>query len=163
RAQDADAERVVKRAIEAAGGVEVLTKFPAGQFSAHGILYKDENTLLTVDAEQVYQVPGRCKTYMKVEAMGQKLEIVNVVNAGKTKYSITGSPLPIVEAPKQELIAAMAENEIAQLLPLLNDKKFTVKLDKTAKGEDDTVPLLVTAKSGGEYHVGFDRTTGYLT
>jgi len=162
RGQDADAEAVVKRAIDAAGGSETLKKFPAGRLSATGTLFPDDKTRIPVTTEQVLHMPGRSRIAIKIEAMGQTLNVMHVVNADKARYTINGSPVPITEAARQELIAAMTTLEVGQLLPLLGDRKFTLKVEKGGKFETDTVSVFVTARPGGDFRLGFDRTTGHL-
>ena len=159
---DTEAEAIVKRAIDAAGGAEALKKFPAARLTATGTLLRDENNQVPVTAEQVVHVPGRSRITMKLEPMGQKLEVLNIVNGTKARYVINGSPVPITDAARDELIAAMTTLEIGQLLPLLSDRKFILKVEKSPRGEGDTVSVLVHTKNHGDYRLGFDRTTGHL-
>jgi hypothetical protein len=161
-AQDTDAEAVVKRAIDAAGGSAVLAKFPAGKLAATGTLFPDDKTKLPVTAEQVFDLPGKSRTTMRMQVKGQKLEVLQIVNGPKARYAINGSPVPISEPAAKELHAAMLTLEIGQLTPLLLDRKFLLKLERTLKTDADTANLLVSVKNNGEYHLGFDRTTGHL-
>lgn len=151
-----DAESVIKKAIEAAGGAETLKKFPAARLSATGTLTPNDKTTIAVKAEQVYFIPGRSRITMSLEPMGQKLEVVNVVNVDKARYVVNGSPVPITEAASQELVAAMTTLEAAHLLPLLDAKRFTLRLDKLAK-DTDTTTVLVASRNGTEMRLGIDR------
>jgi hypothetical protein len=159
-AQDAKPEDVVKAAVEAAGGAELLNKFPAGRVVAKGTLFA-AGAKVPVTVEQAYHVPGRMRTVIRMEPKGQKQEVLHVVNGAKVKYAINGTPVPATEAAAKELQHAALVLEAGQLTPLLTDKKFTLKPDRAAK-EADTANLLVQAKGFPDLRLGFDRKTGHL-
>jgi hypothetical protein len=157
--QDGRPEDVVTRAVEAAGGVEVLTKYPAGRVTARGTLAAN-GAEVPVAVEQVFQVPGRSRTVVRMEPKGQKQEVLHVVNGPKVRYAINGTPVPTTDAAAKELQQAALLLEVGQLTPLLTDRKFVLKPDKLAK--PDTVGVLVQVKGFADLRLGFDRKTGHL-
>ena len=163
QAQEADIPAVVKRAIDAAGGKDLLTKFPAARLAAAGVLFADGGEI-PLTAEQVYQVPGRLRTTVRLTVRGQPLDVRHVVNGAKAKYAINGSPVPVTEPAARELQAAMLSLEVAQLVPLLADRKFTVRRERMDRAVDAAVVgVQVLVKGGFEFHLGFDKATGHLT
>lgn len=159
-ADENDVSGLLKKAVEAAGGAEILRKYPAGRIQATGVLSKDEQTFIPVKVEQVYHLPGRSRMTVSLEAMGQKLEIVTIANGSQTRYMINGSPVPITKLAAQELLAASTSLEIASLLPLVTDRKYTIRPDKSSKDPEMTF-LVVNTRSAGDIRLGFDRS-GHL-
>jgi hypothetical protein len=158
-AQDGKPEDVVARAIEAAGGAEVLNKYPAGKVTAKGTLTA-AGADVPVVVEQSYHVPGRARTVVRMEPKGQKQEVLHVVNGAKVRYAINGVPVPATEAAAKEIQFAAMLLEVGQLTPLLSDRKFTLKPDRAAKG--DLAGVVVQAKGYPDVRLGFDRKTGHL-
>jgi hypothetical protein len=157
--QDSRPEDVIARAVEAAGGADVLNKFPAGRVTAKGVLVAGGADVPVV-VEQVFQVPGRSRTVVRMEPRGQKQEVLHVVNGAKVRYAINGTPVPTTDAAAKELRQAALLLEVGQLAPLLADRKFTLKPDKPAKG--DLAGVLVQVKGFADLRLGFDRKTGHL-
>lgn len=157
--QDGKPEDVVARAVEAAGGAELLAKYPAGRATARGVLVAG-GAEVPVVVEQVYHVPGRMRTIVRMEPKGQKQEVLHVVNGAKVRYAINGAAVPTTEAAAKELQQATLLLEVGQLTPLLADRKFTLKPDRTAKG--DAAGVLVQVKGLADVRLGFDRQTGHL-
>jgi hypothetical protein len=152
-------EDVVTRAVDAAGGAELLAKYPAGRVTARGVLVAN-GTDVQVVVEQVYQVPGRSRTVVRMEPKGQKQEVLHVVNGAKVRYAINGTPVPTTDAAAKELQQAALLLEVGQLTPLLTDRKFVLKPDKPVR--DDTSAVLVQVKGFADLRLGFDRKTGHL-
>jgi len=151
-------EDLLGAAITAAGGSELLTKFPAGRTTAKGTIF-DGGTEVPVVVEQVYHVPGRSRTVIRGEPRGQKLELVQVVNGPVARQTVNGTAVPLTEATTRELQTAALLLEVGQLTPLLTDKKFTLKLEKPGKGSDAVV---VQVRGYPDLRLGFDRKTGHL-
>ncbi len=153
------AEAVVKKAIEAHGGADALKKFTAGEAK-----FKGEMTVFGMDLEftarLVYQLPDKFRMEIDTEAGGQKLAIVQVVNGDKVKNTLNGTAAPLGEAEQKELKQASMMQEISQLAPLVDSKKYTIKLEKPT---DDANVVLVTAKNLNDTKLFFDKKTGLLT
>ena len=149
-------EEVIKHAIAAAGGAEVLAKYPAGRAVGKGTMtFAGAETAFT--CEQSYQLTGRLRTVVRCEVKGQKWEMVQVMNGDKATQTINGRTAPITEAGLKELQLAVLLNEVAQLTPLTNESRFALKPDKQMKGG-----LLVQVRGFPELRLGFDRKTAHL-
>lgn len=158
--QEPRPEDAIKLAIDAAGGADALTKFPAGRLTAKGTLSANGQEV-PVAVEQVFHVPGRMRTVVRTTVNGQKQEVLHVVNGEKTRYAINGTPIPTTKASEKELQAAALLLEIGHLTPLLTDKRFALKTEKAAKGADATT-VLVQVRGFPDVRLGFDRKTGQL-
>jgi len=155
-AQPERPEEILKRAMEGAGGAEVLAKYPAGRVVGKGTMtFAGAETPFT--CEQSYQVPGQLRTVVRCEIKGQKWELVQVMNGEKASQTINGRVSPATEAGLKELQLAVLLNEVAKLTPLAKESKFVLKPDKQAKGN-----LLVQVRGFPELRLGFDRKTGHL-
>jgi len=152
-------EDVIGTAITAAGGAELLNKFPAGRTTAKGTIFAGA-TELPVAVEQVYHAPGHSRTLVRTEPRGQKLELVQVVNGPKARQTVNGTAVPLTEATARELQTAALLLEVGQLTPLLTDKKFTLKPEKPGKATEAGV--LVQVRGYPDLRLGFDRKTGHL-
>lgn len=153
-------EDVVRTAISAAGGPEVLNRFPAGRVSAKGVILAGGKEL-PVTVEQVFDTPGRMRTVIRCEAKGQWQEIVQVVNGPAVRQTLNGRLLATSEHTARELALAVTLLEISQLTPVLIDRKFNIKPDKQAKG-GPTAGVLVQVKGLPDLRLGFDRQSGHL-
>jgi len=153
-------EDVVKSAIAAAGGEDVLAKYPAGRVVGKGTMsFAGSETSYTF--EQMYQVPGRCRTVVRCEVKGQKWELVQIVNDAAAKQTINGRPIPLSDTAMKELQMAAILNDIGQLTPLASDRKFSIKSLKQEKAADTTA-LLVQVKGYPEIRLNFDRKSKHL-
>lgn len=153
-------EDVVKQAIAAAGGRDVLDRYPAGRVVGKGTMsFAGVDTAFTF--EQAYQLPGRFRTHVLCEVKGQRWELLQAMTDGVARQTINGQTIPLTEATRRELQTAALLNEIGQLSPLVSERKFSAKPDKQVKGSE-TAGLLVTVKGFPEFRCGFDRRSGHL-
>ncbi len=151
---------MVKPAVKAAGGADVLAKYPAGRVVGRGTMtFGDTETSFT--CEQSYHMPGKLRTLVRCEVKGQKWEMLQVVNGENAKQTINDRVIPVSDAAMKDLQFAMLLNEVAHLTPLTSDRKFTLKSDKQAKGPD-AGGLLVQVRGHADLHLAFDRKTGHL-
>src|SRR5262245_18178718 len=165
-AADEKAETVVKKAIDAHGGADALNKYKAGKLKLKG-----EVSVMGMDFEFTgtvsYMLPDRYKLEVNANIGGMKLVINQVVKGESVKSSgtIGGMQIPMdTEAEKAELKMAAVLQEVDQLTPLLDAKKYTIKA-----GDDDTVngkkasQVIVTPKDQDkEVKVYFDQESGLL-
>jgi hypothetical protein len=149
-------EDLLKHAVQAAGGAEVLTKYPAGRVVGKGTMtFAGIETAFT--CEQSYQVPDKLRTVVRCEVKGRKWELIQVLNGDKATQTLNGRASPVTEVGLKELQFAVLLNEVAQLAPLAKESKFALKPDKQVKGG-----LLVQVRGFPELRLGFDRKTGHL-
>jgi len=147
---------LIKSAIAAAGGPEVLARYPAGRVEGKGTM-----TFAGATAEGTYEHtfhhPSRLRTVIRCEVKGQKWELVQIMNGEKVVQTLNGQPCTLGESGLRDLRLAALLNEVAQLTPLTSDKKFTLKPDKPPKGG-----LLVQVRGYPELRLDFERQTGHL-
>ena len=128
-AADEKADAVIKKAIDAHGGADALNKYKAGRFNLKG-----EMSVMGLDlnfkGKLTYMVPDRYRMEMEAEIMGMKMLISQAVKGDvvKGKVTVGGMTIPIPDSDKDELRLASAMQEAEQLTPLLDSKKFEVKL-----------------------------------
>lgn len=161
-AADESAEAVVKKAIEAHGGADALTKNKAGTYKVKGDMTV-AGTDVTFTGDITYELPNKFRMALDAEVSGQKLTLVQVVNGTKVKNSINGVSTKLGKAQTLELIQAAAMQEISQMVPLLDAKKYTIKAEKNEEvdGKPASV-VLVTAKSFKDTRLSFDKKTGLM-
>lgn len=146
---------LVKAAVAAAGGAEVLGKYPAGALAGKGTMtFAGTETPFT--CEQSFEVPGKFRTVVRCEVTGQKWELTQIVNGEKARQTINGRIVPLTEAGTKELRLAVLLNEVAQLTPLAADKKFALRPDKPPG------VLLAQVRGFPELRLEFDRKAGHL-
>jgi hypothetical protein len=160
-AQDA-AEAVVKKAIDAHGGADALNKYKAGTAKMKGemsVFGMD----ITFTGEMTYFLPDKYKMTIDAEVAGQKLAIVQVANGKKYKQTINNMAIPLKDAERDELLQSAMMQEVSQLTPLLDAKKYTIKAEKDAEVEGKAAAVvLVTAKGFKDTKLSFDKKTGLL-
>src|SRR4051794_19884304 len=76
------AEDVVKKAIEAHGGKDLLTKLVATSYAMKGTLVVGGQEVPFTGSD-AYQVPGKSRQELTLDAMGMKVPVVVVVNGDK--------------------------------------------------------------------------------
>jgi hypothetical protein len=156
------AEAVVKKAVAAHGGADKLDKLRAGESKLKG-----EMSVFGMDLEftgsMVYQLPDKFRLDINTDVMGQKLAIVQVANGSKLKNTVNGMATPLGEAEQAELKQAAMMQEVTQLTPLLEGKKYTLKLEKDADVDGKPAHVvLVTAKDFKDTRLYFDAKSGLL-
>lgn len=151
---------VVRVAVTAAGGADVLAKFPAGRVVGKGTMtFAGTETAFTF--EQAYHVPARFRTVVRCEVKGQAWELLQVAHEAGAAQRVNGKPVPLTDADRREVQLAALVTEVGQLTPLTSDRKFTLKPDRQFKGPD-AVGLLALVKGHPDLRLAFDRKTGHL-
>lgn len=162
RAADDAAVAVVKKAIDAHGGASALTKNKAGTYKVKGDMTVG-GADLTFTGDIAYELPAKFRMALDAEVAGQKLALVQVVNADKVKNTLNGEPSKLGKAEKAELVQAAAMQEISQFVPLLDAAKYTIKAEKDEKvGGELAAVVLVTAKNFKDTRLFFDKKSGLL-
>ncbi len=159
-ADDGRPDEVVRNAITAAGGAEVLAKYPAGRTTARGVIVA-AGIKASVTIEHTFQVPGRSRSIFRTEVKGTKQEIIQVVNCEKMRTTLNGATIPTTDAVAKEVQIANLVLEIGQLNPLLTDRKFTLKHDPSVRG-GESVGVIVHTRGLPDLRLAFDRKSGHL-
>ena len=153
---------VVRRAIDAHGGIDVLKKYPAGVSKIAGKV-NINRTDFPFTGSLSFAVPGKARLEMVVEAFGQKTTLVQLVNGDKVKQTEAGQPSKLDPAMQAELKESAVIQEMSLLYPLLDAAKYT--LAPEPPGPVDGRPasvLLVKSKGLKDARLYFDQKTGLL-
>jgi hypothetical protein len=164
-AQD-DAKKAIEKAVTAHGGVDNLKKYKASKATMKGDLTVGGMDM-TFEGTTASEYPGKFKVNIEASVMGQKLSILQVANGdkAKTKVSIAGMDLPAGgDDEKDELKAAAALQDMSQIYPLLDDKKYTLKAEADAEvdGKKVTVVAVTVVESKKTVTLSFDKETGLM-
>jgi len=156
------AQEVLKKAIEAHGGAEVLNKYPAGtskmagKLTISGFEFPFKGTL-------AFALPGKVRLFIEAEAMGMKMNVTQIINGDKVVQLENDKPTKLSDTMRQELQQSPAIQEMSLLTPLLDAKKYTLSL---AKDEDvngkPAHAVMVKRKLGKDVTLFFDAKTGLL-
>lgn len=117
---------VVKKAIEAHGGEAALNKFQAGEYAVKGKITV-AGTDMDFTGQVTYQLPDKYKMTLEMTAGAAKINIVQVANGKQSKTTVNGAAQKVSDAQKAEVFAAAAMQELTQLTPLLEGKKYQIK------------------------------------
>jgi len=159
-ADDGRPDEVVRAAIVAAGGADILAKYPAGRTTAKGVMIA-AGIEAPVTIEHTFHVPARSRSVFRTELKGQKQEIVQVVNGEKMRTTLNGATIPTTDAAAKEVHMGALVLEVGQLTPLLTDRKFTLKHDASVRG-GELVGVIVHTKGLPDLRLAFDRKSGHL-
>lgn len=162
-AQDAtDPKAVVGKAIEAHGGADALKKYQAGEYDMKGrMAIGGADSDFT--GKVVYLLPARYRIVLDLDVAGNKTALIQTVNGKDIKTTVNGKDQPLAAAQKDEAMQALAMQEITQLTPLLDDKKFTLKADKDADIDGNKAAVVTVSAEGVKgVNLYFDKKTGRL-
>jgi outer membrane lipoprotein-sorting protein len=153
---------IVKKAIEAHGGVETLKKFPAGTSKIAGKVNIEGNEF-PFTGTLAFAIPGRIRLEMALEVAGQKASLVQIVNGDKTYQTENGVPTRLTPEMQAELRESAVIQEVSLLYPLLDPEKYTLAAEKDTRidGKDAAV-VLVKSKGLKDSRLYFDKATGLL-
>lgn len=161
-AQAPTARDVLKKAVQAHGGADVLNKYTAGTSKMKGKLLLG-GFEFPFSGSLAFAVPGKVHLTIEAEAMGQKMTVQQIINGEKVVQLENGKQTRISDTMRQELQNSPAIQEMSLLTPLLDEKKYTLELGKDV--EVDGKPahvVIVKGKNRKEVTLSFDVKTGYL-
>jgi hypothetical protein len=160
----ATAQDVVKASIKATGGEELIKKLQCASMKMKG-----EMTMMGLELEftgdMLYAPPDKMRMKMNMAIMGQKIAVEQVLNGKKMKATMNGNAMPLDEDTADDLRDNFTEHELSQLVPLLDEKKFKIKLgdDVDVDGKAATA-VVVSGESLKDRDVTlyFDKTTNLV-
>jgi len=164
-AQD-DAKKVIDKAVAAHGGADALKKFKASKATIKGDL-SVAGMEMTFEGTMASEYPGKFKVAIDASLMGQKLTVLQVANGDKAKsrVSLAGMDLPSGgDDEKDELKASAALQDMSQIYPLLDDKKYALKAEPDAEvdGKKVAVVGVTILDSKKTVTLSFDKESGLL-
>ncbi len=154
----ANARAIVLKAIKAAGGEDVLKKYPALSMKGKGTLYIEGKTISFTSTE-ISQPPE--KDRVEIDAAGK--QIVRVVNGNKG-WQTEGdmAPQDLGENELAEIRDEMYVDYLAQLTPLLGDGYTLSTVPETKVNDKPAVGVRVAHKGYRGVVLYFDKDSGLL-
>jgi hypothetical protein len=153
---------LVKRAVEAHGGLAALKKYPAGTSRIGGkVIIEGKEFPFT--GSLAFMIPGKVRMEMTVEAAGQKATLLQVVNGDKVRQTENGVPSKLDAAMQAELRESAVIQEMSLLYPLLDAGRYTLVADKDATIDGrEAAAVVVKAQGLKDTRLFFDKKTGLL-
>ena len=161
RADDAAVKAVVDKALKAHGGEATLAKLPASTVTFKGTIHT-MGQKVPFTGQVSSQAADKLKIDIEVEAGGQKVRIVNVINGDKgwTKFGED-----VKELGKDELTEALEKTHsgwVTTLAPLKNKELTLAPLGEIKVDDKPAVGIKVTSKGKRDVDLYFDKESGLL-
>jgi hypothetical protein len=163
----ASPKAVIEKALKATGGKELLEKYPAGKTTISGEMTQMG---MTIELEgTITAAPGKSRTELNLTVAGNKVEVLQVATdkIAKIRLKVMGMVVnqPLEEPQEEEMKLSTIISEMTQLLPLLDEKKYTLKSEADEEVEKKkcdvvTVTMIAQKKTVKLY---FDKETNLLT
>ena len=160
-ADDAEARKIIEKAVKAHGGQDTLDKLPAVVTKFKGTFH-GMGEGLPITGEVSMQGADKSRLEMEIEAGGMKIPVVIVFASDKGWAKIAKD---VMEFGKDQLEEAKEQGYASWVITLapLKDKQFTfasigeAKVDKKA-----AVGVKVSSKGHRDIDLYFDKETGLL-
>jgi hypothetical protein len=160
RAAD-DPKAILDKAIQAHGGKDVLNRkaevmTTKGTVSLNGIT-------APVTVHTYVLLPDKFKNVMKFSLGGEEHTVVQVLNGDKAWTSRDGQLMEVGEKVRAEMDETKYADQVARLVPLVEDKTFQLTALGESKVNDKTVVgVKVQSKGHRDIELYFDKDTGLL-
>lgn len=160
--QAVTAQDVIKKAIEAHGGADVLNKYPAATSKMKGTLTVGLSKT-PFSGALAFAVPGKIRFTIVAESGGLKTTFEQIVNGDKVVQLENGKSTTLSDTLRKELQHAPGIQEMSMLTPLLDEKKYTLERAKDMNvAGNPTYAVIVTPKAGKPVTMYFDAKSGLL-
>ena len=149
---DEKADAILKKAIEAHGGTDALTKYKGSRASMKGemaVMGSD----VAFTGKMSYNYPQQYSLEVNLEIMGQKILVNQVVNGEKVKATVKVGDMLIDQTKEQEPEAKfkLLLQEASAFFPLLDKKKFEVKAEPDEDVMGSKASVLIITPSISEF------------
>jgi hypothetical protein len=157
----ADAQTIIDRAIEAAGGEARLSRFKAAEWTCKGTGHA--STALGFTDRYFVQWPEQFRHESAIEVKGRKLERALVLDGEQGWIKQDGSTVPMNDATVAELRDKVHVLRLAATLLPLKDKCITLKpLDDVKIDGHPAAGVCATCAGHPDLHLYFDKEKGLL-
>jgi len=159
-AQEAsDPKAVLKKAIEAQGGAEKLTKFKAAVSKFKGTMEVMGNEV-PITGESTHQKPDKVKNVVDVTINGMAFSVIEVYNGKKMWRSINGQTEEVKDEQTLKPVRDSLHAEAAGSLVDFLDKPYELSVIGAVKVKDkDAIGIRVTKKDQPDISLFFDKKT----
>lgn len=160
-AQD-DAKAVVRKAIDAHGGSQLLDKYPAAKVRSKGTM-TFLGQMVPFESTATYQMPDKMKEVQTVQVAGIKKNVTQLQVGDQVRIMLDGVEMKIEDKDKPKYRQMIYVQNLYRLTPLLDDKTCKLSLvedktvsDRTAHG------VKATAEGRQDVIFYFDKGTNML-
>lgn len=162
RAQEqAEALKIIDKAIKATGDEAKLNKLAASTWKMKGTFY-GMGAEIPYTGEVALQLPDKQRMTLEFDAGGQKLSFVMIYNNGKGWMKIGDQVMEMDEDRVGEQKEGLYASQISRLVTL-KDKAFTLKpLGESKVDKQTVVGVKVSSKDHRDVNLYFDKETGLL-
>jgi len=157
-----DIKAVIDKAIKAHGGKETLEKFKVSRIKGKGTLHA-MGADIEFSVVGVSELPNKLRSEIKLDIMGQSIEIVRVFDGKNGWQSAMGTTMELTDEQLDEMKEEGHHNYIEAIYTLAADKDLQI----TAVGEEKVdgkpaIGLKVAKKGHKDVRVYFDKDSGLL-
>src|SRR4029079_1897999 len=112
------------------GGAETLKKYKASKATISGEMSL-AGMNMTFTGTTANEFPSKFRLNLETSIMGQKLEVLQIVSGEKVKNQVKFGAMDVSPPAEQsdELKNSVVIQNMSQIYPLLDDKKFTLKAE----------------------------------
>lgn len=161
-----DPRAIIRRAIEAVGGDELLMWRGGEYMKTKGMVWPPgvKGVGVSVVGEIQSQGDRRQRLVLKASISGMEVELQLIVNEVKGWKAANGTVQEFTETEKAQARLRAYTERVQQLVPLLRDKGFTLRAQGESKVEGQPVlGVQVVHKGYPDVLLQFDKKTGLLT
>jgi hypothetical protein len=160
-AQD-DPKELIRKAIAAHGGADLIEKYKGSRTSSKGTI-SVQGMELEFTSDGVSMDPDKQKTTLKLEVGGMSVTVVQLSNGDKFSMVFNGMAVPLQDAQKSDMKSSVELHKIMNLTPLISDKSYEIKMLPPIKvDEKEAVGIEVSNKEIKGVKVYFDKATNLI-
>jgi hypothetical protein len=160
RAAD-DPRAVIERGIKALGGADVLRQKAAIQVKVKGKSEASPGMPMPLTGEALMQPGGAIRMDLQLEVSGNPIKITAVVDGSRSWMRAMDQLVPVPKEMEKQYATASVCQRAIELLPLLEDKSFTLAALPEEKVDDrPAVGVKVSYNKELDIKLYFDRETG---
>jgi len=160
RAQDPSPQEIIDKGIAALGGLEKLSKTEAINFQGKGTFY-GMGQAAEFKGEWWIQPPDKFKNAISVDAGGQKMEFVQVLNGDKG-WATMGGLEELTEDQKSVIKDDLYVRRVAHLVVLKDPQYKLIALSKSRIADAEVRGVKVSCNNHKDVSLFFDKNTGLL-
>jgi hypothetical protein len=164
-AAQTEARAIIEKAIAAQGGMDKLALPLAVQTRIKGTMVAPAPISgdIVIEGDLFTQPKGPQKFSLRVETLGQKIELSHVSTGDRGWKSLNGAVSDLDAAELEEDRISMHVDRVTALVPLLADKGFTLTaLGESKVNNQPALGVKVELKGQPEVRLFFDKQSGLL-
>jgi outer membrane lipoprotein-sorting protein len=157
----ADAQKVIEKAIKAQGGAEKLAKYKAATWKVKGDFYGLGNAL-PYTGEYAIQAPDKFRFVLEFDAGGQQTKFIMVVNKDKGWRKINDNLMDMDKEQVAETREGLHAQNVLRAVALKEKGYMFAPLGEVKVEDRPAVGVKVSAKGYRDVNLYFDKQNGLL-